>query len=76
MPKETNKEIDELLRSNTGVGTDKESKEFVADHTGYGEGGENFEHDDTGSIMNFSGVVDDVVNAEKEHEGWQDGYDY
>jgi hypothetical protein len=49
---------------------------FVSDHTGYGPGGESFEHDDTGSINNYSGCEDDMVNAQIEHEGWQEGYDY
>lgn len=76
MSKETNKEIDELIRTNVGVGGGKDKKPFVSDHTGYGEGGENFEHDNTGSMMNYSGVADDVAEAQKEHQDWQEGYDY
>jgi hypothetical protein len=49
---------------------------YVADHTGYGKGGENFEHDDTGSLMNYSGVHDDVYNSIADHEDWKEGYDY
>ena len=49
---------------------------YVSDHTGYGKGGENFEHDDTGSIMNYSGVHDDVYNSIGDHEDWKEGYDY
>lgn len=51
-------------------------REILSDHTGYGEGGENFEHDNTGDSMNISGVIDDLANAEREHEGWQQDYDY
>lgn len=76
MTKETAKEIDEIMRTNQGLGSGKDKKPFVSDHTGYGEGGENFEHDDKGAEMNYSGVVDDVNEALKEHEDWQDGYDY
>jgi len=53
-----------------------EASPLVSNHTGYGRGGENFEHDSTGDLMNYSGVVDEVENAQKEHEGWQEGYDY
>lgn len=76
MPKETPEEIDEIMRSNKGVSLGKEKESFVADHTGYGKGGENFEHDNKGNEMNYSGVVDEVNNALKEHEDWQEGYDY
>lgn len=76
MPRESSKEIDELMRSNVGLGGGTDKGKFVSDHTGYGKGGENFEHDDTGSLMNYSGCVDDVGEALKEHEDWQEGYDY
>ena len=66
-------ETSRLTRS--GI-TSKDKKPFISNHTGYGEGGENYEHDDSGSLMNFSGVVDDVNNALKEHEDWQEDYDY
>jgi len=50
---------------------------FVANHTAYQyKGGENYEHDDTGGESNYSGCVDDVYNAQAEHDGWQEGYDY
>ena len=50
---------------------------YVSNHTGYShQGSENFEHDDTGSMMNYSGVYDDVINALIDHEGWIEGYDY
>jgi hypothetical protein len=48
---------------------------IVGNHTGY-KGGENYEHDDNGSLMNFSGVEDDMLSAEANHNGWDDGYDY
>jgi hypothetical protein len=45
--------------------------------TGYDyPGGENFEHDDTGSQMNFSGCYDLMLNPISVNEGWQEGYDY
>jgi hypothetical protein len=51
--------------------------EYRSNHTGYSiEGSENFEHDDTGCASNLSGCVDMVVNAQIEHEGWDEGYDY
>lgn len=59
----------------TGRGKDREP--IASNHTGYGyKGSENFEHDDTGSRMNHSGVEDDVNNAIADHEGWEKGYDY
>jgi hypothetical protein len=67
---------DQLIRGNKGIGSPSQKSEYVADHTGYGKGGENFEHDDKGADMNYSGVHDDVYNAIKEHEDWQVGYDY
>ncbi len=37
---------------------------LISNHTGYSyQGSENFEHDDTGAQMNYSGVYDDVLNA-------------
>ena len=67
---------DESVRLNQIVAAARIPKSYVADHTGYGKGGENFEHDDTGSLMNYSGVHDDVFNAFGEHNDWEDGYDY
>jgi len=58
------------------VPSNKGSTPIVSDHMGYGKGGESWEHDDTGSIQNYSGCYDDVLNAIAEHEGWQEGYDY
>jgi len=37
MPKETPEEIEEIMRSNQGVGSEKDKAPFVADHTGYGK---------------------------------------
>jgi hypothetical protein len=59
------------------AGSGKDRETIVSNHTGYGyKGSENFEHDDTGSQMNYSGVEDDVNNAIADHEGWEKGYDY
>jgi len=50
---------------------------IISNHSGYGcEGGENFEHDDTGCLHNYSGVEDDIFSSYAEHEDWQEGYDY
>lgn len=72
-----------LSREDTDAGavspldSGKDRDPIVSNHTGYGhKGSENFEHDDTGSMMNYSGVEDDVNNAIADHEGWQEGYDY
>lgn len=49
----------------------------VSNHTGYSHpGGENFEHDDNGSLMNYSGMEDEVYSALATHGDWQEGYDY
>lgn len=54
-----------------------DEKQVLSNHTGYGHvGSENFEHDDTGSLMNYSGCADDILTATAEHEDWQEGYDY
>lgn len=50
---------------------------IVTNHTGYPHANsESWEHDDTGDRGNFSGCEDDWLNAEAEHEGWEEGYDY
>lgn len=49
----------------------------IGNHSGYGyPGSANFEHDDTGAAMNYSGVEDEMLSATAEHDGWQEGYDY
>jgi len=49
----------------------------VSNHSGYGySGSENFEHDDTGAVHNYSGVEDDVFTAYADNHGWDEGYDY
>lgn len=59
------------------TGSGKDGVPIVSNHTGYNyEGSENFEHDNTASQMNYSGVEDDVNNAIADHEGWEKGYDY
>lgn len=55
----------------------EEALRVVGNHTGYAtEGSENFEHDDTGAQMNYSGMEDEMFSAEAEHDGWQEGYDF
>ena len=59
------------------VPTWADEKRVVTNHSGYGyKGSENFEHEDNGSLMNYSGCVDDTWTAIAEHEDWQEGYDY
>ncbi|QFY88499.1 hypothetical protein D5125_02825 [Magnetovirga frankeli] len=71
------KEIKEVMNHNKGIGHGKDREPFISNHSGYDyEGSENFEHDDNGAIMNYSGVMDDVYNSIAEHEDWEDGYDY
>ncbi|MCK7580627.1 MAG: hypothetical protein MZV65_36635 [Chromatiales bacterium] len=53
----------------------KKNRIFLTTIYGY-DGSENFEHDDTGSLMNYSGCEDEIFNAISEHEDWQEGYDY
>lgn len=55
----------------------REEGRVVSNHSGYSyQGSENFEHDDTGSLMNYSGVEDEVFSSFAVHEDWQEGYDY
>lgn len=62
---------DEYSRSQSG------DTAVSANYTGYAhEGSHSWEHDNTGNVDNYSGCEDDVLNAEAEHEGWEDGYDY
>lgn len=52
-------------------------KLVTSNHSGYRyEGSENFEHDDTGCIHNYSGVEDEILSSYAEHGDWQEGYDY
>ena len=52
-------------------------KNVISNFTQYDyEGSENFEHDNTGSWMNYSGVYDEVMSSFAEHEDWISGYDY
>ena len=49
----------------------------VGNRSGYGyAGSENFEHDDTGDEMNYSGAEDEMFSAAAENDGWEEGYDY
>jgi len=50
---------------------------IITNHTGYTHSNSSsWEHDDTGDQNNYSGFADDMINAEAEHEGWEEGYDY
>ncbi len=50
---------------------------IISNHTGYSHANSSsWEHDDTGDLSNYSGCVDDIMNAEAEHQGWEAGYDY
>lgn len=61
-----------LTQSLTGA-----NRGFISNHSGSDyEGSENYEHDDNGDLMNYSGVYDSVINDLSEHEGYQEGYDY
>ena len=58
-------------------GPDESGQAYTSNHTGYDKpGSHNWEHDDTGSAMNYSGVVDEFVNAQIENEGLEKGFDY
>ena len=57
--------------------TKKERTPILSNHTVYQyKGSEGWEHDDTGSMQNYSGCCDDMMNPTAEHEGWEAGYDY
>lgn len=50
---------------------------IITNHTGYQHANSSsWEHDDTGDVSNYSDCADDLLNAEAEHEGWEEGYDY
>lgn len=54
-----------------------EGERVTGNHSGYPyPGSENFEHDDTGSIINYSGVEDMIFSSFAENEGWEEGYDF
>ncbi len=65
------------LDNNSGARSVIDRRQVVSNHTAYGyEGSENFEHDDSGALMNYSGCEDEVFDALADHEGWQADYDY
>ena len=80
--------IEELLKTNRyalamfnqpiyGDGEDEGRSKVVLDHTGYNRSGSsNWEHDDTGGKMNYSGMADIALSAQAEEKGWEAGYDY
>lgn len=77
MSNSRDKDIAEAMANQVEPAQIKDKKPVVSNYTGYDcEGGENFEHDDTGAIMNYSGCEDDMNEALSEHEGWEEGYDY
>ena len=50
-------EIRETMSENRSVVGDGREHAVIANHTPYGyDGGENYEHDDTGGLRNYSGV--------------------
>ena len=55
-----------------------EDQKYTSNFTPYGyEGSENFTNYYGGESMNaYSGIYDMIINANIEHEGWQEGYDY
>ena len=70
------KEADEQLSKQEKLEPASEHK-VVGNRSGYEyKGSENFEHDDNGSLHNYSGVEDEMNSAEAEHEDWEEGYDY
>ena len=70
-------EICETMTDNQSVVGDGREQSVTSNHTGYGyDGGENHEHDDTGSLMNYSGVQDAIFSAEALHQDWEPGFDY
>jgi hypothetical protein len=69
-------ELDHFVATNNESATRRERKRLLSNHTGYGKGGESWEHDDTGHVQNFSGCYDDMLDPVAEHEGWEEGYDY
>lgn len=80
--------IDELRETNSyarekfnqpvyGDGEAEGRSSVVLDHTGYHRSGSsNWEHDNTGSMMNYSGMVDIALSAQAADKGWEAGYDY
>ncbi|MBZ0330997.1 hypothetical protein KZO25_11790 [Halomonas sp. ANAO-440] len=54
-----------------------EGERVIGNHSGYPySGSENFEHDDTGCILNYSGVEDIIFSSFAENNNWEEGYDY
>lgn len=84
---EVHARLDELVRTNAyareklsqkvyGDAQECEDDSVVLDHTGYNRAGSaNWEHDDTGSQMNRSGMVDIALQAQIDHNGLELGYD-
>lgn len=75
-----NKTLDHVakfMENNQTILGKEEKKPIISNHTGYNyEGSENYEHDNTGDLMSLSEMEDEFNNAQSEHEGWEEGYDY
>ena len=55
----------------------KEPQPILSNHTHYtAPGSENWEHDNSGDLHNYSGCHDEMLNAIAVDRGWQEGYDY
>jgi hypothetical protein len=77
MKKDQKKEILEAMENKVILDQKQDPPTYISNQSGYGyKGSENFEHDDTGSVHNASGVEDIIVNAMSDHEGYEEGYDY
>lgn len=76
--RKTNSYAREMLNQPVyGDGEDEGRSLVVLDHTGYNRSGSsNWEHDDTGAQMNYSGMADIALSAQAEEKGWEAGYDY
>lgn len=63
--------------NDTNTESASEEKRVISNHSGYSSlGSENFEHDESGNLMNYSGMEDEVFNSLAMHGDWQEGYDY
>jgi len=70
------KEDEEKVSQHEKLDPISENK-VVGNRSNYGyKGSENFEHDDTGALHNYSGMEDEIDSANSEHEDWEEGYDY
>lgn len=75
MPHKENHQSPIFPEQQEGLTGGEERAPVVANHSKHPDG-HNYEHDDNGSLMNYSGVEDEMNNAQADHEGWEEGYDY